>query len=410
MRFRTWALPVTVAVVLALPAEAQQPDVPPPTPVPPSGSPSPYPTALATPSPSRQAPEVSAASVALADLESGQLLYQREATARRPIASITKVMTALLVLEAVPPDDVVTAGPTATQQSGALLGLELGERRTVRDLLVALLLQSANDAAVALAEHVAGSVPAFVERMNTRARQLHLDDTHFTSANGLDDRGYSSARDLAAIAVEAFRNPTFGEVVATRFATIPAPKAEPPREVQNRNALLWLYPGAMGVKTGYTSAAGFCLVAAAERDGLRLVGVVLGAPREAFTDAATVLDHGFVTYERRMIIDEGQRFDALEVGGRSVPVAADVPVKVLVRRGAELELTVEPEPGLSLPLAAGERVGTVLVRSPSATLGESPLVVQRAVRRPPPEEPPWWERAWNAVAGFFRGLFEALFG
>ncbi|HEV3474127.1 MAG TPA: D-alanyl-D-alanine carboxypeptidase family protein [Actinomycetota bacterium] len=398
-----------MAAVLAGPSAVAQ-EAPPPTPVPPSGSPSPYPTALATPSPSRKPPEVSASSVALADLESGQVLYQREATAQRPMASITKVMTALLVLEAVPPDDVVTAGPVATQQTGALLGLQLGERRTVRDLLLALMLQSANDAAVALAEHVAGSVPAFVDRMNERARQLGLSDTHFTSPNGLDDRGYSSARDLAAIAVEAFRNPTFGEVVATKFATIPAPKGEPPRRVQNRNALLWLYPGAMGVKTGFTSAAGFCLVAAAERDGLRLVSVILGAPREAFTDAATILDHGFETYERRTIIDEGQEFDPLQVGGRAVPVAADVPVEVLVRRGAELELTVRPEPDLTLPLAEGERVGTVLVRSPSATLGESPLVVQEHVRRAPPPRDPWWERAWDAVARFFQGLVEALFG
>ncbi|MGH2663727.1 MAG: D-alanyl-D-alanine carboxypeptidase family protein [Actinomycetota bacterium] len=393
------------------PAWGAQPTVPPPTPVPPAGSPSPFPTELDTPDPSTEAPELTAASATLVDLDSGQLLYEQNARERRPIASVTKVMTALLVLEAVPPEEVVTVSPSAASQSGAVLGLEAGEEIPVRELLYALMLQSANDAAVALAEHVGGTVKGFVDRMNQRARQLRLRDTRFASSNGLDDTGYSSARDLAVITAEAYRNPTFGRVVRTKFHEIPAPKG-PPRSIQSRNALLWLYPDAIGVKTGYTFASGFCLVAAAARDELRLGAVILGAPRDAFSDAGALLNHGFAAYERRVVVEEGQSFDPLRVEGRDVPVAADVSLTLLLRRGRDVDLTVEPEAGLTLPVAAGERVGTVVAAAGDRTLGEVPLVAQSAARAPEEgiEDDPWWERAWDAVTDFFRRMFRAIFG
>ncbi len=400
---------VLFSMVTASAAPAQT--VPPPTPVPPAGSPSPFPTELDTPEPSPQPPELTAASATLVDLDSGQLLFELEPTERRAIASVTKIMTALLVIEAVPPEDVVTVSPLAASQSGAVLGLEEGEEIPVGELMYALMLQSANDAAVALAEHISGTVEGFVDRMNERARQLRLKDTRFASPNGLDDTGYSSARDLAAITVVAYGNPTFGRVVRTKFREIPAPTG-PPRSIQNRNALLWLYPGAVGVKTGYTSAAGFCLVAAAEREGLRLGAVILGAPEDAFSDASALLNYGFAAYERRVVVEEGQSFDPLRVEGREVPVAADVALTLLLRRGREVELTVEPEAGLTLPVAAGERVGTVIASAGDRTLGEVPLVAESAARVPATrtEEDPWWERAWDAVADFFQGIFDAIFG
>ena len=403
----TVALAMVAALAPAGPVAAQS--VPPPTPVPPSGSPSPFPTALATPEPSRQPPELSAGSAALVDLETGQLLYQLNARQRRPIASTTKIVTALLVLEAVRPDDVVTASPNAASQTGAILGLEPGERITVRNLLLALLLSSANDAAVALAEHVAGSVDGFLDRMNDRMHQLGARDSRFASPNGLDDRGYSTARDLALLTVEAYRNPTFAEVVAARFAEVPAPQG-PPRMLQNRNALLWLYPDAIGVKTGFTSAAGYCLVAAGERDGLRLAAVVLGAPGEAFSDSAALLNYGFQTFERRTVVERGQSFGSITVEERSVPVVADVGLEVLLRRGRDTTAEVVPNPGLSLPLAAGERVATAVVSAGRQILGEVALITPQPVAAPSPAERSWWQRAWDGLRGFLEEVFRAIFG
>jgi D-alanyl-D-alanine carboxypeptidase (penicillin-binding protein 5/6) len=342
------------------------------------------------------------------DIDSGQLLFARKPGARRAVASTTKIMTALLVLEAVKPGDVVTASDNAASQTGSVLGLKAGERITVRNLLYALLLQSANDAAVALAEHVAGTVDAFLDRMNDRAHQLGARGTHFASPNGLDDRGYSTARDMALLTVEAYRNPTFAEVVARKTITIPAPRGKP-RHIQNRNALLWLYPDAIGVKTGFTSAAGFCLVGAAERDGLRLAAVVLGAPQDAFSDAAELLNYGFETFKRRLVIHRGERFDPLEVDGRRIPVAADVSLEVLLRRAHHPDEVVVQERSLTLPLAQGERVGEVIVRDGATELGRVPLVTLRSVSAPPAPEQPWWEKAWDAVLEFLRRLFEAIF-
>ncbi len=400
-----------LAAALASPAAAQQ--APPPTPVPPAGSPSPYPTALETPRPSTRPPRVAAGSALLADLDSGEVLWERSPDQRRPIASVTKIMAGLLVVEATEPGEVVTASRNAASQSGALLGLDAGEAQPVRELLMALLLQSANDAAIALAEHVGGTVDAFVDGMNRRARRLGARDTRFASPNGLDDRGYSTARDIAAITVEALGDRTFRQVVATRFHRVPDPEGEP-RRIQNRNALLWLYPGAIGVKTGFTSAAGFCLVAAAERDGLGLVAVVLGAPSAPWSDAAEMLNHGFATWERRAVIDGATSLDPLQVDGRDIPVRADGELSLLLRRGEPVDVLVRPEPGLGLPVAQGEAVGEVVAIGDGEVLGRIRAVSAATVVPPPaatsPPEVPWWERAWDAVAGFFTRIWRGLFG
>lgn len=400
-----------LTAVLASPVAAQQ-GPPPPTPVPPDGSPSPYPTALETPSPSARQPRVAAASAILSDLDSGQVLWERNADERRPIASVTKVMTGLLVVEATDPDEVVTASANATRQTGAELGLRVGEAQPVRQLLMALLLQSANDAAVALAEHVGGSVAGFVDGMNRRVRRLGASDTSFASPNGLDDSGYSTARDLVAITTEAFRDETFREVVATKFHRIPAPDGEP-RRIQNRNALLWLYRGAIGVKTGYTAAAGFCLVAAAERDGLRLVAVVLGAPSSPWSDAAEILNHGFQAWERRDVVDGSTALDPIEVDGREIPVRADGALSLLLRRGDAVNVEVRPEPGLVLPVAEGQAVGEVVVTGGGDVLGRVRAVSATTVAAPagaPAPEDPWWKRAWDAMTGFLGRLWRTVFG
>lgn len=383
---------------------------PPPTPVPiPGGgtSPSPFPQVLRTPSPSNQPPPVAAGAVVLADLDTGRILWALDARERRPIASITKIMTALIVIQRTDPWDVVTVSANATVPgpSGVSeLGLVSGEQISIGDLLYALLLQSANDAAVALAEHVAGSVEEFVDEMNAEARRLHLSDTRFASPNGLDDTGYSSARDLAVLTREAFESPLFASIVRTKFHRIPSPSGKA-RIIQNRNVMLWLYQGALGVKTGFTTPAGFCVVAAAAREDLRLVAVVLGEPGEPFSDAAAVLDYGFGSFERRELVVAGQDFGSVSIGGRDVRVSAGRGLTGLVPVGARIQRVVTVLPDAAFPPATGERVGFLKVSAPKVLLGRVPLVVY-ALPGPPPAGPgPWWRRAGSAV---FRGVSSAL--
>jgi serine-type D-Ala-D-Ala carboxypeptidase (penicillin-binding protein 5/6) len=308
--------------------------------------------------------------------------------------------------------DVVTVseGAASGPVSGISgLGLVAGERIRVDELLYALLLQSANDAAVALAEHVSGSVDAFVDDMNARAEQLGMTRTMFTSPNGLDDTGYLSAAALVRLTRAAYRSPGFASVVATRFHTVESLDAKP-RIVQNRNVLLWLYPGAIGVKTGYTSPAGFCLVAAAQRGDERLVAVVLGAPGEPFSAAAALLSYGFDAFERRTLLREGERLDDVVVGGRSLWVSAGGNVLGLVPSEATVSRTVELEPHVAFPPARGEEIGIVRISARGRTVGEAPLVVVGVPGPPPPEAGSWWSRAAGALVDATGGVLEALFG
>ena len=413
---RAAALVSMLTVLVASSAASAGPSVPPPTPVPPAGSPSPYPTALDTPPPSAEIPRVPAEAAVLGDLDTGRILFGDLADEQRPIASLTKIKTALLVIERTSPTEPVTVTPNAAGQVGAELGLEVGEELPVRELLLALLLQSANDAAVALAEHVGGSVEAFVDDMNARARQLRMRDTEFRSPSGLDDSGYSTARDLLILAGEAFRNPVFDRVVGTKFHRVPAPDG-PVREIQNRNALLWLYPGAIGGKTGYTAAAGFCLVAAAEQEGLRLITVVLGAPDQAFDDGAELLNHGFAGWDRRTVVQLGQSFRPVEIEGRNVFAEADAALSLLLPEGEEVALEVQPDPSLTLPISAGAAVGEVVASSGDRELGRVAIVASesvRAVSTSPAsddgDEGSWWRSLWEAFTGLYVRVQEIFTG
>lgn len=415
-----WLLPWALISVLLLSfgaarAQTPAPQPPPPTPViQPGGqaSLSPFPSTLRTPSTSTELPEIHAASAVLADLDTGQVLFDLHRNERRPIASVTKIMTALLVVERTDLTDVVTVSEAAAsgQVSGVSgLGLVAGERIRVDELLYALLLQSANDAAEALAEHVSGSVDVFVEDMNARAEGLGMTRTMFTSPNGLDDTGYSSAADLVRLTRAAYRSPGFPSVVATRFHTVESLDAKP-RIVQNRNVLLWLYPGAIGVKTGYTSPAGFCLVGAAQRGDERLVAVVLGAPGEPFSAAATLLNYGFDAFERRTLLREGERLDDVDVGGRGVSVSAGGEVGGLIPAGATVSRTVDLESHVAFPPARGEEIGIVRVSAGGRVVGEVPLVVAGVPAPPPPEPGSWWARAAGALVDAGGGVLDAFFG
>ncbi len=359
---------------------------PPPTPVPPSGSLSPFPTVLHTPPPSTAAPKLRAQAALLQTAATGQVLFAKQPDHRQPIASLTKLMTALLTVGNRSLDHVVTVAPDAVGQSGSSLGLVAGEHITVRNLLYALLLQSANDAAVALADDVAGSSAAFVDRMNAKATSLGMGDTQFRSPNGLDDNGYSTAADVAHLMRAVLDRPALRTVMAAKVHTIPNP-AGPARVVQNRDALLWLYPGAFAGKTGFTTAAGFCLVAAAERSGRELVAVVLGEPSDVtFDDVAILLDYGFDAFDRRTVVHRGDLAGSIQVGGAKVGAAADATLVRLVRsdRVGEVRVTLDPADDLTLPITDGQPIGRVVVLAHGVVLGAVRAVAARAVAAPPP--------------------------
>jgi len=232
------------------------------------------------------------------DLADGSVLFAHRAGQPRPIASITKVMTALIVLERNPRlAGTVRVSRIAARQEPTKIGLRRGQRISVNDLMYGLLLWSGNDAAVALAEHVAGSVPAFLRLMNAKAGSLGLEHTRFASPSGLNDRGVSTARDVAVLARIALRNHLFADLVHTRRHRIRGPRTQLHR-LRNLNRLLDSYPGALGVKTGYTRASGECVVGAARLHGHAVLAVVLGEPltplwRRAYADTTKLLDFGF---------------------------------------------------------------------------------------------------------------------
>jgi D-alanyl-D-alanine carboxypeptidase (penicillin-binding protein 5/6) len=378
---------------------------PPPTPVPPKGSPSPFVSDLRTPEDHLARPSIGAAEALLADLDSGQTMYAKAPDVRRPIASLTKVMTALIVLERRKLDDVVTVSPDAVfaaddYGSSSTLGLRPGERISVRDLLYGLLLQSSNDAAEALAIDVSGSVDSFTRLMNRRAGQLGMRETRFFSPHGLDDRGRSTARDLLRLLRAAYDTKGFAPIVATKFRTIPAPTG-PARVVQNRNVLLWLYPGAIGAKTGLTFGAGYCVIAVAERGDRRLVSIVLDGDGEPFSDAATLLNYGFDGFTEHTFVEEGEPAGDVRVRGGTVPVVAGADVRALVPVAAleDIDRKLVADPKAAYPPAVGERIGTIAITSPGVTYGSAPLLATRVELPPPPDGGPWWARAAAAVGG-----------
>ena len=306
-----------------------------------------------------------AESAIVVDARDGTVMFAKRPDAERSIASTTKLMTALLALEKADPNDVFTAPAYHAQAAESRINLREGERMTVHDLLQALLLESANDAAEDLAENISGSRQAFVEEMNARAEELGLDHTSYANPIGLDEAGnYSSARDLATLARTLLRKRRFARIVDMPSATLES--GIRPRTVRNRNDLVGQYPWVDGVKTGYTLNAGNVLVGAAARGPrARVVSVVLGEPTEAARDAdtLTLLRWGLGQFHRVRVVDRRRALATADVEHRD-ETARLVPrrgVVLTVRNGQRLRRRVNAPDELEGPRAAGERVGSVTV-------------------------------------------------
>lgn len=329
-------------------------------------------------------PAISAPEAILVQPSTGDIVYQRDADTPRPIASATKLMTALLAIERLALDDVLTAVPYQALAAESVIGLHQGDRMKARDLLRGLLLASGNDAAETLAVGIAGSKEAFVRLMNDRARRLGLTDTRFTNPIGLDEPGnHSSASDLVKLALVLRRSAFFRETTDLPRATLTTGGRT--LTVVNRNTLVRDVPFMDGIKTGHTAQAGYVLIGSATRAGVSLVSVVLGEPSEAARDSDTLalMRYGLARYHVVRAVARGRTLAhvKLRFRGERASLVAGATVARTVRRGARLAIRLRGVPGeLDGPLPAGARVGTIDVLQGSHVVARAPLVTAGAVR------------------------------
>jgi serine-type D-Ala-D-Ala carboxypeptidase (penicillin-binding protein 5/6) len=328
-------------------------------------------------------PPVSARAYIVENPATGEVLAQRAAWTRVPIASITKLMTVIVALEHAQWTDVVRVRADAAEVGESTVHLRAGERITVGDLVKAALIQSANDAAVALADYVGrGDEQAFVSMMNAKAHELGLQRTHFVRPDGLDARGhYSTAHDVTVLAQQAMQIPQIRAVVRERTDTIAGG-----RRVYTWNDLLGVFKGLYGVKTGHTAAAGWCEVAAVRRNGVTLYTTVLGSPTRSQrnVDLASLLRWGIGRYRPVWVVPRGRVYlhAAVAYGKNPVPIVAQHQAVLPLRVDKPVVERIVAPASLELPVARGQRVGEVRVYSGRRLVAREPLVAGRAVARP----------------------------
>lgn len=336
--------------------------------------------------------EVAAPSAILMDAATGTVLWENNAHERMAPASVTKIMTLLLVMEALDAgrigwDDTVIASDAAAAKGGSQVYLEPGEQMSMDEMLKSVVVSSANDCATALAEHVAGSEDAFVEMMNQRAQELGMNDTHFVNCTGLDDEPeakehLTSAYDIAVMSRELLRHDAIRKYTTIWMDTVRNGQFG----LSNTNKLVRFYEGTTGLKTGYTSSAGHCLSASAQRSGMELIAVVLGcsSSTDRFESAKALLDHGFANYALVEVdpgaldpipVKLGMQDTVCAVPQTTTPLLVDKNAAANITRQAQLPDTVPA------PVAEGEVLGTLMIRAGDQELARIPLVAETAVER-----------------------------
>lgn len=312
----------------------------------------------------------------MVDASNGRILYSQNIHEKRLIASITKLMTALVAVEGTDDlDQLVTVRAEWLGSEGSSIYLQAGEKISMRGLLYGLLLQSGNDAAMAIACHVAGTMEDFVQRMNDKARDLGMANTSFANPSGLnDDEHYSTAYDMAILACACLNNETVAEICATKSVTVGT------RTFCNHNKLLYRYDGCIGMKTGYTERAGRTLISAARRDSQTLVCVTLN-DRNDWNDHSRLLDYGFEHFPSQVLCEQGQEFGHIAVTGSllpSVPVVAASKVEAMLSDGEPVEREIELLDAVQAPVAEGQIVGHVVWRLKGEIVAQADLVCARA--------------------------------
>lgn len=347
--------------------------------------------------------EINGKSAILIDAASGRILYEKNAYEKLPMASLTKIMTALLVAEKGDLDKKVKISSYAASIPECTIYLEEEEELTRRELLYALMLRSANDASVALAESIAGSEEAFVRLMNRKAAELGLKNTHYVNPHGLDAEGhYSSAYDLAILSREALKHKDLAVIMATRQKIIPGPKED--RILINMNRLLYRYEGAIGVKTGYTKRAGNCVVGAAKKGDMVLIAVSMNSP-SVYEDLINMLDYGFNNYKLFNIASKKQVGEEVKVNGgeaKTLKISLNEDLKIAASDDEIKYMTYKIiSPGeINAPVKKGSRIGICQVYLKGKPLVQADIVADYSVAK---REIP------NFIAATFNFLYNKWF-
>jgi serine-type D-Ala-D-Ala carboxypeptidase (penicillin-binding protein 5/6) len=328
-------------------------------------------------------PTVKALAAILIDAESGQVLYQKNAHLRRPMASTTKIMTGLLLCENLLDTDIITASQRAASTPESSLNLKTGEKLTARDMLTALMLRSANDGCVAVAEHIAGTEAAFAEMMNKRAEQIGAVDTHFVNSHGLHDPNhYTTAADLAMIARVAMQNERFAGTVCMKRCQIDRSIVKQDLWMKNHSRFLGKFPGADGIKTGWTNPAGRCYVGSATYGGWRIISVVLKSP-DYVDDTRALMKFGFDYFRPEVVAKAGESAGVCSVRAgekESVPVVVKNRVQVVLRKGVSQTIeTTRQMDDVTAPITPGMTVGSLNAVVDGRVVASSPLIAAEAV-------------------------------
>ncbi len=353
-------------------------------------------------------PYVSARGAVLIEMETGQILYGKNEHDKLSIASTTKIMTTLLALEYRDIDTPFEGDENAIHVEGTSMGLLPGDIVTLRTLAYGMMLQSGNDAANAAAVEIAGSTDEFYELMNDRAAQIGMTNSSFASASGLEADGhYSTAYDMAILAATALYNPDFKEICSTDSIRVEYGNPPYERTLSNHNKMLDIYEGAIGVKTGYTKAAGRCLVSAAERDGVTLIAVTLGADDD-WNAHSNMLDYGFSQVEKITAEDNISQNSISVVGSErasvGIKLAYQPTITNVVGSESEIEIITELPRFIYAPVQVGDEIGFAKFVINGKIVAQVPIITTGYCEIQH-RQPGFWEKLWNDITAFFTGLF-----